>query len=1559
MLNEDLNNQTDDMLSQDSEKDRITQALLKEREGFKLRPTEDIIDKAKATGTGLLTGTLAIPSDLVTLSSAVASGVAKYSDNPTAMMLKDVLQKAEKEVGREAFDKWFTKTTGIESTPDNVDQLIGEILSPTGAFLAPVKTLKKVFAPLKKGVTDFFDKMPPPDGGLALETAGATKPVGQLDQTQKLLDQEKAVTTNIPSSIPADEIVNAPTINPTMAGMNTATGKKQAKLFEELEAKGNTTPEELFQETGVYRGQDGKLRYEIDDRNAKFVKNFKPEVGETYSLSKVLKFDDLYKEYFENVKVTSPDVSGVSVFGALRNVPIKFIDDANKKFRGEYTASYSPTVDFDLSRKVDDFITINLNPFKDILDPVKKRESIISTLLHEVQHAVQRREGFRTGGSASGELIKSPKYNDYLQAKKTVENSETRRKQYVEDNLEDEIKPNIFNKKQKDDFLKNIDNEIMLLSEYSLKPKERKDLNQAIIQGYDDILSKIPGYKENKENAHLYFAKYLQSKIQKATNKTADQSLKYISNYIELHKSDSVAQDLILREEAIAREKYRRLYGEREAKLVQERFERRMKYKEIYGDVSELDMRLETDFLKGEQSNLGQMGGFKKGQIEIETDNINNVSQSVDILEKTPVKKSPALQKISEITKLRDGTLGSRTPMDKDGLPKNLIRDKDGKPLILYYGDMGKVYDPVTQTYKPTPSGIPGKLTNKFLPSGRTYTTDKKIGNFVTPNPIFASGYASQEGGSVIPVYIIADKVTNIKASSFMDIDKAGGDAKRGEVFVGDVGYDSAPPVKVVDGREVKDLELRDESIKKYGTKQYTFNKGTQVFSAITGERLTELPTIKQNIKNKLLNLSKKEEDIMLKNLSPEDRLKYKNIKTGGDETDDFDEEFINDLFYMFRDMDLKKNLEKRNLAKGGDMKKQMDLFQEGGLKDEGGTVDPVSGNDVPPGSTQEEVRDDIPAQLSEGEFVFPADVVRFLGLNFLMELRQKAKAGLKRMEEMGQMGNSDEATLPDDIPFTIDDLDMEDEEEYNTDTEEMNQGGMVRVGGVEMPKPRIAGQQLAEGGVVKAQTGTFVAPGSGVTTVPSQFAGQNLPSYKPTETIQSGTRPAYTVPIIPAPTTGFRKLPIAQTGQQQTGQTPSFQDLLGKDPGQYDELREYVNDAGMKLKIPFKNGQPIYPIPEGYKFVDPEEEQTETPTVQTTQTKTTTTTGEGGDDTGARVGTTMVGKTGKSLSQLNSQDIQKSFGTMSTSQRGLTVMDALDKAKGQTGLARGLQQFATAVTPGVLAAKMVGQKTFDPRDVLSQVGRPDTKDLNSVLNAFGPSTVGLTPEEIDMQGIDRKEALSQAIYGMSYAEATKTLGVAPTFTKGHKNGQIDPQTGATYSFGQATDDDGNISYSDFGAFSNAMTATGRTGFMGGVKAAERVSKTGKTEKARNRAKSWLTIYKGLEKKDEDKEKGKYSYTFGYDESQGTDPGDTPTDTSISDVGSEEDPGTPDYGYDFGASVSDGQSSDDDGSTDAVGGDEDEGESPDADDDPEFKQGGLAKRKTKVKKMKRGGLASR
>ena len=67
--------------------------------------------------------------------------------------------------------------------------------------------------------------------------------------------------------------------------------------------------------------------------------------------------------------------------------------------------------------------------------------------------------------------------------------------------------------------------------------------------------------------------------------------------------------------------------------------------------------------------------------------------------------------------------------------------------------------------------------------------------------------------------------------------------------------------------------------------------------------------------------------------------------------------------------------------------------------------VDPVSGNEVPPGSLPEEVRDDIPARLSEGEYVVPADVLRFYGVKFFEDLRENAKRELARMDREGRIG--------------------------------------------------------------------------------------------------------------------------------------------------------------------------------------------------------------------------------------------------------------------------------------------------------------------------------------------------------------------------------------------------------------------------------------------------------------------------------------------------------------------------------------------------------------------------
>jgi hypothetical protein len=280
------------------------------------------------------------------------------------------------------------------------------------------------------------------------------------------------------------------------------------------------------------------------------------------------------------------------------------------------------------------------------------------------------------------------------------------------------------------------------------------------------------------------------------------------------------------------------------------------------------------------------------------------------------------------------------------------------------------------------------------------------------------------------------------------------------------------------------------------------------------------------------------------------------------------------------------------NLLKDGGMAKrmakQMELFEpvergfdEGGLMEEGGMVDEVSGNDVPPGSLRTEVRDDIPAQLSEGEFVFPADVVRYIGLENLMRMRQEAKQGLAQMEAMGQMGNSEEATIEDNLPFDMYDLDVDDEDEYNNN---------MAVGG--MPTKDQTRQAFQLGGTVQL-------PG---------FTGMQIT--QPTAPT-TGYRP-YVEPVEPVQAASSQFVPQF-TGVQYTTATgttniPTFAETVGRNPGQYDELRTYVNDAGQTLRIPFKNGQPIYPIPYGYKY---QAEETTTPT----DTSTVPTTVVGQDD--------------------------------------------------------------------------------------------------------------------------------------------------------------------------------------------------------------------------------------------------------------------------------------------------------------------------------------------------------
>lgn len=158
------------------------------------------------------------------------------------------------------------------------------------------------------------------------------------------------------------------------------------------------------------------------------------------------------------------------------------------------------------------------------------------------------------------------------------------------------------------------------------------------------------------------------------------------------------------------------------------------------------------------------------------------------------------------------------------------------------------------------------------------------------------------------------------------------------------------------------------------------------------------------------------------------------------------------------------------------------------------------------------------------------------------------------------------------------------------------------------VPQPM---QPYAQPTQVNPRTGTYTLPGTGI-------AGYQIPTGSPTGYTPYGGATPY-----------FQ--PVQFTGAQyqtalQTTNLPTFGETVGTKPGQYDELRTYINDAGQTLQIPFKDGKPLYPIPEGYRPIGdqpaPTEEQTTvTPTLGQTQV-----TDEGGDRDTGFVGTGYQG---------------------------------------------------------------------------------------------------------------------------------------------------------------------------------------------------------------------------------------------------------------------------------------------------------------------------------------------
>lgn len=150
---------------------------------------------------------------------------------------------------------------------------------------------------------------------------------------------------------------NNSSVKYSFAGSNAKTANVGAlQKAEELEQSG-VSAEEIRKVTGWSRGLDNKWKFEIDDSKAKY-KEEKIRLGKAVNLNEVLEHEDLFKAY--------PD---------LKKVKVKEI--SNLDARGIYSPNF-------------DCIFINENL------PTQEK---LKSLIHEVQHAIQVREGFAVGES--------------------------------------------------------------------------------------------------------------------------------------------------------------------------------------------------------------------------------------------------------------------------------------------------------------------------------------------------------------------------------------------------------------------------------------------------------------------------------------------------------------------------------------------------------------------------------------------------------------------------------------------------------------------------------------------------------------------------------------------------------------------------------------------------------------------------------------------------------------------------------------------------------------------------------------------------------------------------------------------------------------------------------------------------------------------------------------------------------------------------------------------------------------------------------------------------------
>lgn len=405
-----LNQQMEDLLSPDdielfSPDDMMLQGM---EQGTLKQAQENTKEFVKSVVKGSATAPVMAPVDVVDLgvmAPALKDEVKPFF--PTYSGIEEAFEQLSAlGFSRKNATKWLADNTGIQLKGD-YGEVVGEFISPAAATNTAVKGLKT----LASVATKYGNDVPFTISRIEDE---AKKLFNTASGGDDLDGMAPAVAGDVPTPTSAADTAELPDTSTTkmMVGEKGSVGEDAIFRYERLKNEDpDLTKEELYAQTGVYMGRDGMPRAELDTQEAVLIgrshplmsgsdsfdtlagldrrsipdnKNLRVEAledGDVIELQEIVDFPSLFNQY-SDVEAPIQNIYSNKPFGAdydpIQNIQIN-IENIN---RSDSVAYYSPESD-----------TITISS-----DLVDKPEEFLSVLLHEVQHAVQHREGF-SGGS--------------------------------------------------------------------------------------------------------------------------------------------------------------------------------------------------------------------------------------------------------------------------------------------------------------------------------------------------------------------------------------------------------------------------------------------------------------------------------------------------------------------------------------------------------------------------------------------------------------------------------------------------------------------------------------------------------------------------------------------------------------------------------------------------------------------------------------------------------------------------------------------------------------------------------------------------------------------------------------------------------------------------------------------------------------------------------------------------------------------------------------------------------------------------------------------------------